>query len=137
MSKLIDDMNTNIISFTTGQAITEETPEVVKPKNRFDGLSSSERCVLLRKIFKEKGWSNRKVSVTLDRYSMGASIDVTVKSIDVDLQFVKTTTKEAACIDYCEHTGEILSGGNLYTDVQTSYEYDAALVASIPKLNDK
>ena len=68
------------------------------------------------------GWNARQVSVRASYYSMGSSIDVTIKDPAISLPTVKAIAEGAEHIRRCEATGEILGGGNRYVSVRYSHE---------------
>lgn len=85
----------------------------------------------IRAAFKANGWSQRKVSVRVDSYSMGCTIRVLVKDVSVPLSMVKAIAETASVVRYCDASGEILSGGNRFVDVAYTREALAPLVAQI------
>jgi hypothetical protein len=111
---------TNIIQFPTKFTGTEHsvataTVELKKVStNPYKDLDTRASAVLLRKKLKEAGYNSRKVSVKTDFYSMGSSINATVRDASVDDKIVGTLCKEAECISYCDSSGEILGGGNTF-----------------------
>jgi len=85
-------------------------------------MSTTEYAAEIRKALKAKGWSTRDVSVRAKYFSMGSSIDVTIKNSSVPLPVVKEIAERAESISRCQITGEILSGGNRYVSVSYSHE---------------
>ena len=77
----------------------------------------------IRAELKARGITSRQVSVRAESYSMGSSINVTVKDPDVNLNLVKEIAETAERIQRCEYSGEILSGGNRF--VHASYSSEA------------
>jgi hypothetical protein len=92
-------------------------------------LSTTEIAANLRKAYKALGWSSRKISVKSEYFSMGSSIDVTVKDASVDFAKVRTMAEGAEQIRRCEITHEILSGGNLYVGVALSRDVEQEIAA--------
>lgn len=92
-------------------------------------LSTTDRAAEIRAALKARGWSNRKVSVRSDYFSMGSSIDVEIKDPDVPEEAVKEIATAHERIDRCSITHEILSGCNRYVSVRYSHEARAALAA--------
>lgn len=84
----------------------------------------------IRSELKARGWNARAVSVRADRYSMGATIYVTVKRSDVPISTVRTIAQAQERVDRCERTGEILSGGNIF--VRVEYARDVLDAATAP-----
>lgn len=87
-------------------------------------MTTTDRAAAIRKALKAKGWSSRKVSVRADYYSMGSSINVSIKDPDVPLDAVKKIAEGHESISRCEMSGEILSGGNRF--VHVAYDYSTA-----------
>jgi len=65
----------------------------------------------------------RQVSVRIHRYSMGSSINVTVKDPDLDLAPIREIAEGQQQVRRCEITHDILSGGNLF--INAHYSMDA------------
>jgi len=85
-----------------------------------------DRAKKIRKTLKrEYGWNAKQVSVRISRYSMGQSINVTIKDQQVPGRIVKAVAQDQESIDRCPASGEILSGGNTFVFVD--YDYDALL----------
>lgn len=70
-----------------------------------------------------RGWTSSQISVKSDSYSMGSSIDVTIKAAGIKLAVVKEIAKEFERVRRCEYSGEILSGGNRYVSVKFDWEF--------------
>ncbi|MCI0560393.1 MAG: hypothetical protein MN733_18055 [Nitrososphaera sp.] len=83
-------------------------------------MSTKERAEQLRQAFKALGYNQRDVSVKCDYFSMGSAIDVTIRSVKVDIDKVRKLVSGAENIHRCEITGEILSGGNCYAHLHYS-----------------
>lgn len=89
--------------------------------------TTTEHAAEIRAAFKALGWSSRKVSVRADHFSMGSSIDVTIKDPCVSTTKAKAIAEGAQSIRRCEISGEILGGGNRYVHVRHSRECEAAM----------
>lgn len=87
-------------------------------------MTTKEHAAAIRATFKRHGWTARDISVRIDTYSMGSSIDVRVKNPDIPFDVIEKIAKGAESVRYCEYSGEILSGGNRYVSV--SYTHEAA-----------
>jgi hypothetical protein len=86
-------------------------------------MNATEYAAQIRQTLKKShGWSSRQVSVRAEYFSMGSSIDVTVKDPTIPLPVVKAIAEGAESIRRCEASGEILSGGNRYVSVKYSHE---------------
>lgn len=90
-----------------------------------------EATATIRKALKAMGYSSRDISVRGESYSMGSSITVTVKVRGVDLKAIKAVAEQAQRIDRCEITGEILSGGNRFVEVDYAWELVRELAAQV------
>lgn len=73
----------------------------------------------LRSKLKEIGYSSRMVSVR----SSYNSIDLSIKSVDVDFKTVEDLANKYESIHRDKATGEILSGGNIYVNVEYDYDF--------------
>lgn len=73
-------------------------------------------------IKSELGFNSRDVSVRCDNFSLGSSVDVTIKSAEAfDARArVEALARGAENVRRCEATGEILSGGNRYVSIDYS-----------------
>lgn len=80
-------------------------------------MSTKEHAAAIRAELKKNGWSSRDVSVRAECYSMGSTIHVTIKNPGVPLSPVTRIAEVHERVDRCEHTGEILSGGNRFVRV--------------------
>jgi hypothetical protein len=69
-----------------------------------------------RAMLKRLGYNSRKVSVRC-RHS---SVIFTVRDASVDLGAVHAVADTVRRVRYCEYSQEILSGGNTFTDVETT-----------------
>jgi len=92
--------------------------------------TTTDAAALIRATLRDDyGWSSRKVSVRADYFSMGSSIDVTIKDPTVDYRVVEAVAKGQSRVRRDEYSGEILSGGNRYVSVRYSPEADEAQAA--------
>ncbi|NFT08412.1 hypothetical protein FDF26_15340 [Clostridium botulinum] len=73
----------------------------------------------LRSKLKEIGYNSRMVSVR----SSYSSIDLSIKSADVDFKTVEDLANKYESIRRDEATGEILAGGNIYVNVEYDYDF--------------
>jgi len=87
-------------------------------------LTKEKTAAIRQKLKKEYGYTGRQVSVRAENYSLGSSINVTIKDETVNYQAVKDAAEDHEKIRRCEITHEILGGGNTYVHV----EYDHDLV---------
>lgn len=92
-------------------------------------MTTKEHAAAIRATFKRHGWTARDISVRIDSYSLGSSIDVRVKNPDVPFDVVERIAKGAESVRRCEYSGEILSGGNRYVSVSYSHEAADAIQA--------
>lgn len=92
-------------------------------------MTTKEHAAAIRAAYKAKGWTARDISVRIDTYSMGSSIDVRVKNPDVNFAEAESIAKGAERISRCEISGEILSGCNRYVSVSYSHEAADAIQA--------
>lgn len=98
-------------------------------------LDVATRAKLIRKrLKKEHGWTSKQVSVRIERYSMGSSINVTVKSADVAPAVVKEIADSYERVRYCEITREILSGGNSFVSVKLDHDLVEEVAAAFEGL---
>ncbi|MHC4176022.1 MAG: hypothetical protein ACYSWU_00860 [Planctomycetota bacterium] len=90
-------------------------------------MTTTDHAKEIRKAYKAKGWNSRMVSVRSEYFSMGSSIDVTVKDARVNVEDAKRIAKGHDRVDRCQYSGEILSGGNRYVSVRISDQAREAL----------
>lgn len=81
-------------------------------------LSTPEASAEIRKALKSTGIKARDVSVRSDCYSMGSTIRIIVKSANVSIAKVEEIATRFARVARDESSGEILSGGNRFVDVE-------------------
>ena len=89
--------------------------------------TTTEEAKEIRKEYKALGWNSRMVSVRSQYFSMGSSIDVTVKDPAVNSARAKAIAEGKERIRRCELSGEILSGGNRYVSLNHSSECQEVL----------
>jgi hypothetical protein len=95
------------------------------PANSNNGrsLATADKAALIRAALKKQhGWTSRQVSVRSDVYSMGSTLRIKIKSADVSITAVRMIAGQFEKVARCEVTGDILSGGNTYLDVE--YDHD-------------
>lgn len=93
-------------------------------------MSTKERAAQIRADYKRHGWSAQDISVRIDTYSMGSSIDVRIKHPNVvSFTVAKALAERHESVRRCEYSGEILSGGNRYVSVSYSHEAAKAIEA--------
>lgn len=93
-------------------------------------IGTTERAAMIRaELKKQHKLSSKDVSVRARHYSMGSSIDVTIKNQAVKLQAVKEIAEAHEKIDR-DGFGEILSGGNRFVHVSYSSEAREAMAAA-------
>lgn len=80
--------------------------------------SVSVRAAEIRKKLKAIGYNRNMVSVRSDSYSGGDSINIRMKSVDIDEYKVREIAKEYESVDYDECTGEVLMGSNSFVFVE-------------------
>ena len=80
-------------------------------------MSYHDSAIELRKLLKERGWNSRKVGVRSGRCTYSGEINVTIKDPAVPYHEVKKLASGFESISRCHVSGEILSGGNTYVDV--------------------
>lgn len=92
----------------------------------------ADQCKLLRAAYKARCWNLRAISVKNDEYSMGSTIHVTIKKVDV-VDFAEARRLAGACesVRYCSISGDILSGGNRFLRFGYSEEANAELSAPV------
>lgn len=110
-----DIMNTTTPATTdTAMPTTPTTREYVSP---------AESARLIRAELKTRyGWTSRQVSVKSDSFSLGSSIDITIKAPGIPVKVVEEVANGQERIHRCKHTGEILGGANRYVSVSLDWE---------------
>ncbi len=78
--------------------------------------TTAEHAKEIRTRLKAAGITSRDVSVRSDVYSMGSAIRVCIRTLDVPYAVVKNAADGHEHVRRDEQ-GEILSGGNMYVDV--------------------
>lgn len=95
-------------------------------------MSTNERAQAIRKELRaELGATSRDISVRSDKYSMGATIHVMIKSADYSLDAVRKIAESHANVRRCEITGDILCGGNTHISVDYTAEALAPMVEKL------
>lgn len=85
-------------------------------------MSAAER---VRAAFKAAGFTTRHVTVASPR----GDVRVTVRSLLVPFAWAKAVAKQVENVRHCEHSGEILLGGNTFVHVVHSEAAERELVA--------
>lgn len=86
----------------------------------------------IRKALKSLlGYNSRQVSVRVHSYSMGQTTHFTIRDESVDYKAVKEFASQCESVSRCKHSGEILSGGNTFTDVHINDEVKQAWAAPL------
>ena len=83
-------------------------------------MQTKEHAAEIRKALKSKGITSKQVSVRTSLYSMGSSIRATVKDPGIEIETVREIAESHQRVRYCEASGEILSGGNMFVFVDYS-----------------
>lgn len=95
-------------------------------------MGTNDRCKTIRKALKaDLGANARAVSVRSSKYSLGATIHVTIKSARFGIADVERIARRVETVRRCEATGEILNGGNTYVSVRYADDAIAPLCAAI------
>jgi hypothetical protein len=94
--------------------------------NGVDRLTTTEHAAMIRKAYKAAGI---KASVRSEGYSMGSSINVRVKS--GSLATAKSIANQSESVRRCEITGDVLSGGNRYVEVDWDQSVIDAMAATV------
>ena len=92
-------------------------------------MDTREAAANVRTALKAEGYNAKRVSVRTRYYSMGSSIDVTIRDATANTATVNRIAEGAERIDRCEITGDILSGGNRFVHVTHTTEARAELAA--------
>jgi hypothetical protein len=86
-------------------------------------MTTTDYAAMIREQLKtQHGWTSRQVSIRAQYFSLGSSIDITIKDPTIPLTTVKQIAEQAEHIRRDERTGEILGGGNRYVSVRYSSE---------------
>lgn len=95
-------------------------------------ITTVEHAALIRRTLKAKyGITSKQVSVRSDCYSMGSSIQITIKDPTIRKADVEAVARSHERVDYDAASGEILSGGNRFVDVTYSGEAIAPLASQV------
>ena len=84
--------------------------------------SSAEDAAKIRAAHKAQGITSRQVSVKSESFSMGSSIDITIKAPGISKSRVEEIANNYERIRRDDATGEILSGGNRYVAVNFDWK---------------
>jgi len=88
---------------------------------------SVETAKKIRESLKAAGYGPKRVAVRNHSYSMGSSVNVTVKDATANLKEIEAIAHENENVRRCEYSGEILSGGNTFVFVAWSREAEQAM----------
>lgn len=110
--------NTAVAEFFANLRDHEKRKSTLKAERKTDTRPSV--ADELRAKLKTAGYNARRVTVRHDHFSMGSSLDVTIRDPGADFAAIKKIASEFEHIDRCEITGEILSGGNRYLHITWS-----------------
>jgi hypothetical protein len=83
----------------------------------------------IREALKAAGYGQKRVGVRNSSYAGGSSVTVTVKDHKADFKQIDKIAHQVERVRYCEHSGEILSGGNMFVFVHWGKEAEAAFAA--------
>jgi hypothetical protein len=92
-------------------------------------MSARENAEKLRAEYKAKGWNSKKISVRVVPVTYSMSIEVTVRSLEVDFKAAKEMAEEYSNARTCEASGETLLGGNTYVSVEWDKKVSDPIVA--------
>ena len=96
----------------------------------------SETAKELRTMLKTAGFNSRRVSVRHHQYSMGSSLYLTIRDPEVKKSEIKDIALKFERVDHCQFSGEILSGGNRFVDINYSQKARDILVNRVmPSVN--
>ncbi|GIJ95429.1 hypothetical protein CAPN002_26470 [Capnocytophaga stomatis] len=86
-------------------------------------MNTQEKLNAIRTQLKELGYSNRQISVQQKFAGFEEVIRIIFKFMPSDELFeqVKQLARKYKSVDYCERSGEILSGGNTFVDVSIDW----------------
>lgn len=90
----------------------------------------AEHAKQIRKTLKAAGISSKQVSVRSESYSMGSSINITIRDLSVPYAVVKAAASEHERIDRDEN-GEILSGCNRYVSIDLDHDAVKAIAETL------
>src|SRR3990172_189848 len=104
--------------------------------------TTTDAAAEIRAAYKARGWTDRQIGVRANYFSLGSSIDITIKDGQIPVHEAKKIAEGKERISRCEMTGEILGGGNRYVSVSVSQaaqqlkarRYIEAVEAAIDKL---
>lgn len=79
----------------------------------------------IRQRLKSLGYSSKQISVTSKN-----AINITIKDLTIELEKIKQIGDKYREVDYCQASGEILSGGNTFVFTQYSWESERQAMES-------
>ena len=91
-------------------------------------LTAAERAAIIRKAYKASGI---KATVRSSSYSMGSSVEIRV--ISGNFALATEIAQRFSSVRRCEVTGEVLSGGNKYVNVEW---HESAIVTKSAELTE-
>lgn len=81
-------------------------------------MKTSDTAKRVREILKKQGYKAHDISVR----SNGCSVDVNIKNPCINIDKVSELVKGEENVRYCEHTQEILQGGNTFVFVAFDWQ---------------
>lgn len=86
-------------------------------------MNTQEKLKAIRTHLKKLGYSNRQISVQQKFAGLEEVISIIFKFMPSEELFekVKQLTNKYKSVDYCEHSGEILAGGNTFINVSIDW----------------
>lgn len=100
----------------------QQTPDLRKHAMTSTWTSAAEDAAKIRAALKAQGITSRQVSVKSESFSMGSSIDITIKVPGISKSRVEEIANNYERISRDDATGEILSGGNRYVTVNFDWK---------------
>ena len=97
---------------------------------------ATENAATIRKELKKAGYNSRQVSVRNHSYSMGSSVYVTINDPEADFELIESIAMSQRSVHWCEHTQEILSGGNRFVDVKWSDSAKEVIAKEVEYLSE-
>jgi len=76
----------------------------------------------IRAALKDAGFDLKKISVRVRIAGYSVAVDISLKDIAISTADIEAAVAKFEKIDYCQHSGEILSGGNTFINV--NYDFD-------------
>lgn len=77
--------------------------------------TSNEIAKDIRTELKEMGLNSRKISVRKNGCNV---VTVDIKDESIEREKIKQLANRHTAVEYCEKTGEVLAGGNIYVFVE-------------------